>query len=203
VRQPIHGFGRSKELGDYFGVPGGYLEGEAKGKHRNVYDGIERETVWVQHNQSLKNSLPICELASPPGQFFHPPEMDIRIFESRALSTVTGITYDVEKLWEAGERIYNIRRAIMVLRENRHRDDDTLNPIWYKSTDKVDVSKLAATKGQTLSKPLCREKWEALKDRYYKLRGWDVATGVPTKAKLEELGMTGVADKLQNAGKLN
>ena len=202
VRQPSHGFGRSKELGDYFGVPGGYLEGEAEGKHRNVYEGTERETVWVQHNQSLKNSLPICELASPPGQFFHPPEMDIRIFEARALSSVTGIEYDVDRLWEAGERIYNIRRAIMVLRENRHRDDDTLNPIWYKPTDKVDISKLPATKGQTLSKPLDRERWEALKDRYYELRGWDVATGVPSMAKLDALGMKTVADRLQTAGKM-
>lgn len=186
-----NGFGNNTELADWFGVPGGYLEGESEGKHENIYEDIERETVWVQNHQSLKNSLLICELASPPGQYFHPPEMDIRIFESRFLSAVTGIDYDVDKLWEAGERIYNLRRAIMVLRENRHRDNDTISHIWFERV--VDGG---------LSKPIDKEQWEALKDKYYKLRGWDVNTGVPTRAKLEGLGMKALADKLQSVGKI-
>jgi aldehyde:ferredoxin oxidoreductase len=203
VRGPRHGFGNNTEIADWFGVPGGYLEGEGERKHKNVYEGTERLTAWVQHNQSLKNSLPICELASPPGQYFHPPEMDIRIFESRALSAVTGINYDVARLWEAGERIYNLRRAVMVLREDRHRDDDTLSHVWFQPTSKIDITKLGAVRGQNLSEPLDREKWEALKDRFYELRGWDVGTGVPGRAKLEELGMKGVADRLESAGKTN
>ena len=144
----------------------------------------------MQHNQSLKNSLTICELASSPG-------MDIRMFEARALSAVTGIEYDVERLWETGERICNIRRAIMVLRENRHRDDDTLAPVWYEPTGKVDITKIEVMKGQTLSISLDREKWEALKDRFYGLRGWDIATGVPRRARLEKLGMADIADRLE------
>ncbi len=49
--------------------------------------------------------------------------------------------------------------------------------------------------------PLDREKWEAVKDRYYELRGWDVKTGVPTGMKLSALGMKDVAERLQNAGR--
>ena len=56
---------------------------------------------------------------------------------------------------------------------------------------------------QTLSEPLDRERWEKVKDRYYELRGWDANTGVPGRAKLEELGMKDVADKLQSAGKIS
>jgi len=33
------------------------------------------------------------------------------------------------------------------------------------------------------------ETLEMLKDAYYKYRGWDLATGIPTPAKLKELGM--------------
>ena len=191
----VSGFGNSKEVADWFGVPGGYLEGESEGKHQNIYQGTERETVWVQNNQSLKNSLLICEYASFPSRFFHPPEMDIRIFESRLLSAITGLDVDVDELWKAGERIWNLRRAIMVLRENRHKDDDTLCPDMFKEVIKVQQP-------EVLSEPLDRAQWEALKDRYYELRGWDVNTGRPARAKLEELGMKDVADKLQNAGKL-
>ena len=193
------GFGYNKEIADWFGVPGDYLEGLSGG--RNIYDGTERLTVWVQNNQSLKNSLPMCELASPPGQFFHPPEMDIRIFESRALSAVTGHDYDVDRLWQAGDRITCIRRAIMVFREDRHRDDDTLSHVWFQPTDTTDITKLQL-RNQALSEPLARGKWETLKDRFYSLRGWDASTGRPTRAKLTALGMGDVADKLASAGRL-
>jgi aldehyde:ferredoxin oxidoreductase len=191
VRGPGMGFGNNTEIADWFGVPGGYLAAAKGEKDQNIYQEIERETIWVQHHQSLKNSLLLCELASPPGQHFHPPEMDIRIFESRLLSAVTGLDVDVDALWETGERIYNLRRAVMVLRENRHRDDDTLATVWFEQV----IS-------GGLSEPLDMEKWEALKDSFYKLRGWNVNTGRPARGRLEALGMKDVADKLESAGKL-
>lgn len=188
------GFGSDRQIADWFGVPGGYLEGESEGKHQNIYDDAEAETVWVQNHQSVRNALVMCELASTPKQYFHPPDMDIRIFESRFLSAVTGLDIDVEALWQAGERIYNLRRAIMVLRESRHRDGDTVSRDLFERVE-PDLP-------ETLSEPLDREKWEALKDRYYALRGWDVETGRPTRAKLDALDMKGVADGLEKAGRL-
>ena len=194
-------FGYDLKLADWFGVPGGYLKGESEGKHKNIYEGTERETVWVQNHQSLKNSLLICEFASQPNLFFHPPEMDIRIFESGLLSAVTGVETNVDELWQAGERIWNLRRAIMALREKRHRDDDTISRIWFER--KNDIFGHPSGYSERLSGPLDREKWETLKSRYYRLRGWNVDTGRPARDKLEELGMKGVADKLESAGKLD
>ena len=186
-------FGNFQQIADWFGVPGGYLEGEAERKHKNIYEGTERQTVWVQNHQCLKNSLLICEWASQPVAFFHPPEMDIRVFESRFLAAVTGLDLDPDELWETGERIWNLRRAIMVLRENRHRDEDAISEELFKEAGKFP---------EGLSEPLDREKWEALKDKYYQLRGWDVNTGRPTRTKLEALGMKAVADRLEGAGRL-
>jgi aldehyde:ferredoxin oxidoreductase len=182
-------FGLYSNIADHFGVPGGYMVQRQK----NVYEGAEREAVWVQNHQCLKNSLTMCEYTSAPFSFFHPPEMDIRIFESRVLSAITGRDIGVEELWQAGERISTLRRAIMVLRENRRREDDTLSHVWFERL---------ADPPQTLAEPLDTAKWEAVKDRYYELRGWDVATGWPARARLEELGMKDVADTLQSAGKL-
>ena len=34
-------------------------------------------------------------------------------------------------------------------------------------------------------------------DEYYAARGWDLKTGTPTRAKLEELGLGYVADQLE------
>ncbi len=191
----VSGFGIDKKVADWFGVPGGYLEGEHLGQHKNIYDDIEKETIWVQHHQSLRNSLHICEFASMPPRFFNPPDMDVTILESKMLSAVTGIDYDVDALWKAGEQIWNLRRAIMVLREDRHRKDDTLCPDMFKEVIKVQSPEL-------LSEPLDEAQWEPLKDRFYELRGWNVENGRPTRAKLEELDMKDVADKLEAAGKL-
>jgi aldehyde:ferredoxin oxidoreductase len=119
--------------------------------------------------------------------------MDIQIFESRVLSAVTGIDYSVDKLWEAGERIWALRRAIMVLREDRRREDDDIGQPWFEKL---------ISGAESLAAPLDRDQWEALKDRYYGVRGWDVSTGWPARARLEELGMKDVADTLQSAGKL-
>ena len=191
----VHAFGVSNEIADHFGVPGGYLVGEEQGKHRNIYDGIEAETVWVQNHQCLRNSLQICNFPSMPSWYFHPPEMDIQIFESKTLSAVTGIDVDVDRLWEAGDRIWNLRRAISVMREDRHKDDDDICDDMFKEVIFVHAPEM-------LSTPLERDKWDALKDRYYKLRGWNVDTGRPERSTLESLDMRAVADTLEDAGKL-
>jgi aldehyde:ferredoxin oxidoreductase len=49
-----------------------------------------------------------------------------------------------------------------------------------------------ASKGQLISK----EDLKGMLDEYYEARGWDVNTGVPTKAKLQELGLDNVAKDL-------
>jgi aldehyde:ferredoxin oxidoreductase len=123
--------------------------------------------------------------------------MDIRIFESRVLSAVTGLDVDVDRLWEAGERIYNLRRAIMALREDRHRDDDTISKDLFDK--KRGPINMISTHLPEAFDPV---QWESLKDRYYALRGWNVDTGHPTRANLEALGMKDIADKLERAEKL-
>ena len=47
---------------------------------------------------------------------------------------------------------------------------------------------------------LDRDKFESLKDEYYSLRGWDVATGLQTRAKLEQLGLGDMVDDLEQRG---
>ena len=36
-----------------------------------------------------------------------------------------------------------------------------------------------------------------MKDEYYRLRGWDVATGLQTGAKLEQIGLQDIAADLE------
>ena len=45
-----------------------------------------------------------------------------------------------------------------------------------------------------------REAFEKMKDEYYQLREWDVATGLQTRAQLEEVGLRDVAQDLERRG---
>jgi aldehyde:ferredoxin oxidoreductase len=45
-----------------------------------------------------------------------------------------------------------------------------------------------------------RGEFERTKDEYYRLRQWDVATGLQTRAKLEELELKDVAQDLEQRG---
>ena len=180
-------FGRNSRVASYFGFEGGQM------RIRDIYDGAERETAWVQHHQCVKNSLPMCEYTTMPDLYFHPPAMDVRTFESSLLSAITGLDYTPDSLWKAGERIWNLRRAIMVLREDRKREDDTLSHVWFKRR---------SGGGQSLAAAIDEEKWEALKDRYYELCGWDAKTGRPKREGLETLGLGSAANKLEKAGRL-
>ena len=45
-----------------------------------------------------------------------------------------------------------------------------------------------------------RAAFEKLKDEYYKLRGWEVSSGLQTKQRLTELGLHDVAEDLDRRG---
>ena len=206
TRDPVNSCHEYKNIPDpkihfqamvHFGLPP-YDKYQILDLSKTIYRGAERVTVWVQNNQCLKNSLPICEYWSLITSFYNPPEVDLRIFESRLLSAVTGLDMDVHKIEKAGERIWNLRRAIMVKRENRTRETDTLNEPYFKEAITCHVGSATGL----VNGPIDKAKFEALKDRYYELRGWDVNTGWPTRAKLEELGLKDVVDEMASIGKL-
>jgi aldehyde:ferredoxin oxidoreductase len=86
----------------------------------------------------------------------------------------------------------------MVKKDNRTRDDDTLNEPYFQ---KPIVCHTGSATG-LVNGPIDKTKFESLKDRYYELRGWDINTGRPTRTKLEELGLKNVADELASIGRL-
>jgi aldehyde:ferredoxin oxidoreductase len=93
------------------------------------------------------------------------------------LSAVTGWNIDGQELLKVGERVINLQR-LFNMREGFRRDDDLLpermkqKPAFgfYKNEDRCAI-----------------KDFEGMLDEYYKARGWDVKTGIPTKEKLLEL----------------
>jgi len=193
-------------LGKHFEVPHGtstfaHAEG---GEEKAQWEGVEIQSKFEMTQQSLRNSLCICNFASLPDAYFFPENnMDIRVFQSKVLSAATGVDYSVDDFWKAGERIWNLRRAINISVENRTRENDTFadnffDVVWDDVQDTGGSAGVEGNQEPRIFKAFIdRKKFEDLKDRYYKIAGWDIKTGWPTREKLEELDLKDVADQLK------
>jgi aldehyde:ferredoxin oxidoreductase len=108
------------------------------------------------------------------------------------LQAATGIAEfgDEAYLKLAGERIWNMERAFNC-REGFTRSDDRLPERFLR-----DSHSEGPLTGSTVE-------LEAMLDEYYGVRGWDKATGRPTRAKLEQLDLKDSADELARCGKLD
>ncbi|MEM3713955.1 MAG: aldehyde ferredoxin oxidoreductase family protein [Nitrososphaeria archaeon] len=92
------------------------------------------------------------------------------------LNSITGFDMSISDLLKCGERIFNQERMFNV-REGITRRDDTLpqrimEPLQGGCTNGLSISPYELN---------------SMLDEYYTERGWDKATGIPTKEKLREL----------------
>jgi aldehyde:ferredoxin oxidoreductase len=97
---------------------------------------------------------------------------------------VTGWDLNLWELMKAGERRLNMMRAFNA-REGSARQQDVLPP-------KLAEPREGGPSDGYLFEPA---ELERAKDTYYAMSGWN-ADGIPTRAKLEELGIGWVADQL-------
>jgi aldehyde:ferredoxin oxidoreductase len=127
--------------------------------------------------------------------------------ESQVLSAVTGKEVDEEGLYHLGEKVFNMQRAIMVREGRGGRESDRLPEIFHTQPLELEAydpeclvpgkdGEIISRKGEVLD----RDGFERMKNEFYALRGWDVATGLQTKAKLAELGLRDVAADLEPKG---
>jgi len=123
---------------------------------------------------AIINSLVICEcIYWFGGPLYRPVDL------VEMINAVTGWDYTVEEFMTTGERINTLCRAFNV-REGITRKDDCLPPRFMEPLQG------GPTEGQVITK----EEFESMLNNYYEICGWDVETGIPTKRKLDELGLT-------------
>jgi aldehyde:ferredoxin oxidoreductase len=106
---------------------------------------------------------------------------------AEVLSTGLGEGINAQELSIYQKRVRQLERAFNC-REGLRREYETL-PDQYITDFMMD----AHFEGMATE----RSRLEAIKDRFYKLRGWDLSTGIPTRATLESLDLKDVADELE------
>ncbi|MFC1994420.1 aldehyde ferredoxin oxidoreductase N-terminal domain-containing protein [Chloroflexota bacterium] len=170
----------------------------------STYTDKALAAVKIQDRQYAKESLILCDCMWPITYTSNSEDhVGDPTIESKLLSAVTGKEISEKKLYKIGERIFNLQRAILTREGHRGRESDMLPEIFFNKPLKYGTENpdcLAPGKGgKIISRKdavVDREKFEKMKDEYYQLRGWDVASGLQTEAKLKELGLDDIAEDL-------
>ncbi len=187
-----------KEIGaELFGTPDAV---EAYSNYKPMNKG---KAVFARMNivyMELHNSLTACNYTLP---VWASPRKDRKYrgdvtMEARVYSAVTGEQTTREQIEATGLRIFTLFRALTA----RHMNEKDLRNKHDYANDWVydaPADKPAFTAG---SNRMDRQDMEVAKDMFYDEVGWDKATGMPTRATLEKLGLKDVADDLAKRGLL-
>jgi aldehyde:ferredoxin oxidoreductase len=174
----------------------------------STYEGKALAARLIQDRQYAKESLILCDFSWP---ITHMRYLEDHVgdptLESKVLSAVTGKEIDESGLYRVGERVLNLQRAILIREGHRGRESDTLPEICYTTPLASEARNpgclVPGEGGEVISKKgevFNREKFENMKDEFYGLRGWDIATGLPKMGTLQELGLQEVARDLKQRG---
>jgi aldehyde:ferredoxin oxidoreductase len=139
-----------------------------------------RYALYTQLLYSLMDSINVCQFVYGAAWQLYGPNQLLEM--ARA---VTGWDLSLWELMKVGERRLNMMRAFNA-REGFARQHDVLPP-------KLSKPKQGGPSDGAFVSPAELEK---AKDTYYGMCGWD-SEGIPTRAKLEELGVGWVADLIE------
>jgi aldehyde:ferredoxin oxidoreductase len=149
---------------------------------RSLSDEKIRFAVESQYMYSAMDSLNLCQFVyGPSWQLYGPADMVELV---RAVTGWEDVSF--EDLQKVGERRLNMMRAFNA-REGFDRGNDTIPEKMFKPL------KGGVSDGWVLD----RDEVNGALDKYFEFCGWDVKTGNPTRAKLDEIDLGWVADKLE------
>jgi aldehyde:ferredoxin oxidoreductase len=181
----------------------------------NIYsEHMAKMVSWQRYyTRFWKQSMLFCDARWPDFINIHSPDYigATGIVEPEYVKAVTGKDLSFEDGIHLGRKIWNLDHAIWTL-QGRHRDMVHFADNVYEQQPLFPAEvPNAFLPGQENGKwgyygysyrTLDRGKFDEFKTRFYELQGWDTATGYPTRATLESLGLDYVADELEKNGKL-
>jgi aldehyde:ferredoxin oxidoreductase len=190
----------------------GHIWGDAIAADFSTYEGKALAARKLQDRVFAKESLVLCDLRWTMTQpFRYTGDGPTPVTETEIYSAITGKDIDEADLHKMGERIFNLQRAILLRQGRPGREGDRI--LEHFHTRGLEQGELfyntdclaPGPDGEIISKigaVVDRDEFEKMKSEYYGMRGWDVETGLPTKAKFEELELDDVAADLAERGLL-
>ncbi len=166
---PLEGMAYDSEKNNFGLIPYGVPDPETLDRFAEEGKGTIAKT--LQDFGMLPDILGICKFYIYRGLGL--PEL------AELTSSLTGWGIDEKELLNIGERVFNLQRMFNV-REGIGKKDDYLPERIRKVPEFGKYSSIAE----------CGIKdYQRMLDEYYQARGWSLETGIPTKEKLQELGL--------------
>ncbi len=170
----------------------------------STHEGKALAAKKMQDRNYAKESLILCTFRWPISHFSHSEDhVGDPTIESKIYSAVTGNEMDEEGLYRIGEKVFNLQRAVLAREGRSGREGDKVPEFLYTTPLRTDFHNreclIPGKDGEVISRKgevLDRENFAGMKDEYYALRGWDIASGLQTKEKLEELELEDLIEDL-------
>ena len=167
------------------------------------YEGKAWPAVFHGHRSVLKDSLTVDDQTYPRLYSKRTPDHVARAdgmwgpsFEYHMFRLATGMDISEAEFEQMAERVFNLERALQIRNWGRSRRvDEEVIPVFEQIENWVNPF-IGSSKGLDV------DKFAALLDELYTLRGWDPKTGWPRRDKLEQLGLSDVAEELAKRGLL-
>lgn len=155
---------------EWFGIPETALRLEHHGKGVLVK--------WSGEWCAVSDALEVCKNTMVC--------MDFIPYVAALVNAATGWDLTTEELQKVGERIVNIERCFNI-REGIRRPDDCLPDRFIREPMECEGRE---TQGNIVD-------LEYMLEQYYRVRGWEVKTAIPTRKKLLELGLVKAANDME------
>jgi aldehyde:ferredoxin oxidoreductase len=143
---------------------------------------------FSEHITTMSDITGLCFFWT--GFYMYPPYSDVNRTSvgvmADLISSATGLDIDEKEALTICNRVENVVKAYN-LRAGLRRKDDTVPKQYFEKDPPPPLKKLD------------RAKWDMWLDEYYKLRKWNNES-VPTKERLEELGLGYIIEELERRG---
>ena len=158
---------------DYFFVDWGHTHESLGIGFYSRHAQAEKAANAARHQdwRTVFNALVMCIFANVE------PEMQVRL-----INAACGLDWTIEDMMRAGERAWNLKRAINIRMGLSGENDKLPKALLEPFPDGGSAGFVPDLKGMLTA--------------YYQHRGWDAETGMPSREKLIELGLEEVAGGL-------
>jgi aldehyde:ferredoxin oxidoreductase len=158
---------------DYFFVDWGHTHEDIGIEYFSRHDHAEKSANVAKHQdwRTVFNAVVMCIFANVE------PEIQVKL-----INAACGLDWTVTDLMKAGERAWNLKRAINNRMGLTAANDTLPKALLTPFPDGGSAGYVPDLEGMLFT--------------YYEARGWDEKTGKPTREKLVELGLEDVAKDL-------
>jgi aldehyde:ferredoxin oxidoreductase len=151
--------------------------------YHTEYEGKEKVLIRYENDIAMRDILGMCKFLGLFNSGYVTPAFIGETECATLYSCLTGQDTTAEQLLRAAEALITLERALNA-RFGISRASDKIPERFFKEP---------VVDGRYKGALLDFNRFEKLKEEYYKARRWDVSTGVPSRQRLEELGLQGEA----------